>query len=114
MAVSKAKGREDIRQRKISIINQSTTPSPLAKALSLNMSSKVSVKLEVFPHMGQGLVGTMSKTPDYLTSLVEKLGRSGLPGLMILPPAEGGTKKSDSMYCCLKCKGPQVIMFLMN
>ena len=74
----------------------------------------MSVKLEVFPPMGQGPVETMSETPDYLTSLAEKLGRSGLPGLMILPPTKGGTKKSNSMYCCLKCKGLQVIMFLMN
>ena len=64
--------------------------------------------------MGQGPVGTMSETPDYLTLLVEKPGRSGLPGLMILPPAGGGPKKSNLMYCCLKCKGLQVIMFLMN
>ena len=64
--------------------------------------------------MGQGPVGAMSETPDYLTSLAEKLGRSGLPGLMILPPTRGGTKKSDSLYCCLKCKGQQVIMFFRN
>ena len=69
------------------------------------------VKLEVFPPMGQGPVETMSETPDYLTSLVEKLGRSGLQGLMTLPPTKGGTRKSDSMYCCLKCKVLQVIMF---
>ena len=74
----------------------------------------MSVRLEVFPSMGQGPVETKSKTPDYPTSLAEKFGRSGLPGLMILPPAKGGTKKSDSIYCCLKCKGLQVIMFLMN
>ena len=30
--------------------------------------------------MGQGPLETMSKTPHYLTSLAEKLGRSGLPG----------------------------------
>ena len=64
--------------------------------------------------MGQGPVEIMSKTPDYLTSLAEKLGRSDLPGLMTLPPAKGGTKKSNSMYCCLKCKGLQAIMSLMS
>ena len=86
----------------------------LVQVLSLILSLKVSVKLEAFPPIGQGPVETMSKPPDYLTSLAEKLGRSGLPGLMILSPTRGGTKKSHFMYCCLKCKGQQVIMFLMN
>ena len=78
----------------------SSTPYPLVQVLSLILSLKVSVKLEAFPPMGQGPVETMSKAPDYLTSLEEKLGRSSLSGLMILPPTRGGTKKGDSMYCC--------------
>ena len=47
----------------------------------------------------------MSKTPDYLTSLAEKLGRSGLPGLMILPPTGGGTKKSGLNVLLPKMQG---------
>ena len=49
----------------------------LVQALSPNPSLKVSIKLEVFPPMGQGPVETMSEMPNYLTSLAEKLGRSG-------------------------------------
>ena len=72
------------------------------------------MKLEVSLPMGQGLAATMSETPGYLTSLAEKLGRFGLQGSMTLPPAKGGTKKNDLMYCCLKCKVPMVIMALMS
>ena len=65
----------------------------------------MSVKLEVFPPMGQGPVETMSETPDYLTSLAEKLGRSGSPGLMILPPAQGWDKEKQLDVLLPKMQG---------
>ena len=86
----------------------------LVQVLSLSLSSRVLAELEVFLPMGQGLAETMSKIPGYLTSMAEKHGRLGLQGSMTLPPTKGGTKKNDLMYCCLKCKVPQVIMSLMS
>ena len=53
----------------------------------------MSVKLEVFLSMGQGKVGIMNDIPGYPISQAKKPGRFGLPGLMTLPSAEGGTRK---------------------
>ena len=64
--------------------------------------------------MGQGQVGIMSEIPGYPISQAKKPGRFGLPGLMTLPPADGGAKKNSLMFYCLKCKVQQVIMSLMS
>ena len=56
----------------------------------------------------------MSDIPGYPISQAKKPGGFGLPGLMTLPPAEGGPNKNGLMFCCLKCKVQQVIMSLMS
>ena len=114
LAVAQAQAKADIRWGKVSIIDQSTTPSPLAQVWSLSLSVRVLVKLELFLPIGQGPPETISGTPGYLTLLAKKLGRFGSQGLMTLPPTEGGTKKNDLMYFYPKCKVLPVIMSLMS
>ena len=70
--------------------------------------------MEVVLSMGEGHVGIMSEIPGYPISKARKPGRFCFPGLMTLPPTEGGAKKTGLMFCCLKCQMQQVIMFLMS
>ena len=64
--------------------------------------------------MGQGQVGIISKILGYPISQAKNPGRFGLPGVMTLPPTEGGAKKNGLMFCCLKSKVQQMIMSLMS
>ena len=58
--------------------------------------------------------GIMSEIPSYPTSQAMKPGRLSLPGLMTLPPAEGGAEENGLIICYLKCKVQQMIMSLMS